>query len=168
MRVVHAGSAPFVWLLGALFLSACSSGDGTQFPAPVWPQPQSQPAPVAPHSNAPPGPDVVRAEMVKWFSGAGYPPAQVGALIDYAKMESGFRPCAVNGAGYRYTFQWSGLRLRRLAEFSGTSGCPHLAKQLAFADRELRNEPNYSCFWQATSKPAAFAALRRGFGYGRC
>jgi len=106
--------------------------------------------------------------MIRWFSDTGYPPAQVDALIDYAKMESGFRPCAISPAGYRYTFQWGGLRLRRLEEFAGTRACPLLEKQLAFADHELRNEPNYSCFWRATSKPAAFAALRRGFGYGRC
>ena len=131
------------------------------------PPPQSQPAP-APRSTAPPGPDVIRAEMISWLWRAGYQPPQIGAMIDYAHMESGFRPCAINPAGYRYTFQWSGPRLRRLEEFAGTRACPHIRKQLAFADHELRNEPNYSCFWRATSRPAALAALRRGFGYGRC
>ena len=97
MRAIRAGATPVAWLVGALFLSACSIGDGTQFPAPILPQPQSQPAPATPRSAAPPG-DMVRAEMARWFSGAGYPPAQVDALIDYAKMESGFRPCAANGA----------------------------------------------------------------------
>jgi hypothetical protein len=130
------------------------------------PPPQSQPAPAPPHSAA--SPNLVRAEMVRWFSRAGYRPAQVAALVDYAKRESGFRPCAVNPAGYHYAFQWSGPRLRRLEEFAGTRACPGLEKQLAFADYELRNEPNYSCFWEATSEPSAFAALRRGFGYGRC
>jgi hypothetical protein len=39
---------------------------------------------------------------------------------------------------------------------------------LAFTDNELRNEANYSCFWQATTRSGALAALRRGFGRGRC
>ena len=43
-----------------------------------------------------------------------------------------------------------------------------LEKQLAFADSELRNEPAYSCFWDASTKAAAVAALRRGFGRGSC
>lgn len=168
MRVDRAGAAPLFWLFGALSLSACASGDGTQLVAALSPPSQLQPAPEEPRSAAPPGPDVIRAEMITWLWGAGYQPAQIGALIDYAHMESGFRPCAINPAGYRYTFQWSGPRLRRLEEFAGTSACPHIRKQLAFADHELRNEPNYACFWQATSRPAALAALRRGFGYGRC
>ena len=167
MRAVRAGAAFLIWLFGALLLTACSSDGDSQLVAMLSPPPLPQPAP-APRSGEPPPPDVVRAEMIRWFSGAGYQPPQVAALIDYAQMESGFRPCAINPAGYRYTFQWSGPRLRRLEEFAGTSGCPHIRKQLAFADHELRHEPNYACFWHATSRPAALAALRRGFGYGRC
>jgi len=168
MRADRAGAAPLIWLFGALFLSACATGDEIQLVAALSPPPQSQPAPEAARSTEPPGPDVIRAEMISWLSRAGYQPAQIGAIIDYAQMESGFRPCAINPAGYRYTFQWSGPRLRRLEEFAGTRACPHIRKQLAFADHELRNEPNYACFWRATTRPAALTALRRGFGYGKC
>ena len=56
-----------------------------------------------------------------------------------------------------------------ICEFAGAHGtCPSLEKQLAFANNELRNEPNYSCFWRATTKSAALSALRRGFGGGMC
>jgi hypothetical protein len=89
-------------------------------------------------------------------------------MMQHARIESGFRPCVVAGS-LRYTYQWSGERLRRLAAFSGSEGhCPALDKQLSFADHELRTEPNFSCFWQATTGSDALAALRRGFGRGSC
>ena len=58
--------------------------------------------------------------------------------------------------------------LQRLHDFAHTSGCPQLHTQLAFADKELRNETKFSCFWEATTERAAYAALRRGFGRGSC
>src|SRR5690348_12804052 len=100
MRVVRAGAAPLVWVFGALLLAAGSSGSAPPPVAAMPPPPQSQPAPAAARSAA--TPHAVRAEMVRWFSRAGYRRAQVDALVDYANMESGFRPCAINPAGYRY------------------------------------------------------------------
>ena len=165
LRVSRAAVATLLWVCGAFVLSACAGGE----PEPVTaPPPQPPPVRPAPRAAVPQTPDRVRAEIARWFTHAGYKPPQVDALVDYARMESGFRPCAINPAGYRYSFQWSGLRLRRLEEFAGTRTCPPLEKQLAFADRELRGEPNYACFWHASSRRAALTALRRGFGYGRC
>jgi len=106
--------------------------------------------------------------MVHWFRHKGYKEPQVGALIDYARMESNFNPCITNGRRYKYTFQWSAERLDRLAQFSRTRSCPPLEKQLAFADWELRTNGNYTCFFDATTRSSALSALRRGFGYGRC
>src|SRR6266851_5643640 len=150
MKCIRGCAATVVWISLALLMSACSSGFDFLSPAAVSPppqQPQVAPAPTAaarPVDSATPG--GVRAEI-----------------------ESGFRPCAANGSNLRYTFQWSGARLRRLDEFAGVRGsCPPLEMQLAFAHNELRNEPSYSCFWQATTKSAALAALRRGFGGGTC
>jgi len=39
---------------------------------------------------------------------------------------------------------------------------------LAYADKELRNDPKFSCFWGARTQAEAYAALRRGFGRGSC
>ena len=115
-----------------------------------------------------PSPGQTYAEIVKWFTAKGYRQFQVDALVEHARAESGFRPCAVGPADLRYTFQWGGTRLRQLHEFAHTSGCPQLDTQLAFADKELRNDAKYACFWNATTEPAAYAALRRGFGAGSC
>ena len=68
----------------------------------------------------------------------------------------------------RYTFQWGGTRRRQLQQFAKTDGCPQLHTQLAFADKELRNDAKYACFWDATTEAGAYAALRRGFGQGSC
>jgi hypothetical protein len=162
MRQVRTCAAIAVWLSVTLLMSACSSE--VAFP-PVMTPPQPQPAP--PRSE-PSTPGRVRAEIVRWFSAAGYRPFRVEALAEHARIESGFRPCASGAAGLRYTFQWGGTRLQRLHEFARTRHCPPLDTQLAFADRELRTDPKYSCFWRTTTKSAALAALRRGFGRGSC
>jgi hypothetical protein len=174
MRGVRAGVTIAAWIFVALFLSACSSWfTFLKLPA-VSPPPQPQPVPAPPHPTMLPvedysSPDRVYAELVRWFSRAGYRDFQIEALAEHARIESGFRPCATNGPDLRYTFQWSGARLRRLDQFAGSrGGCPPLEKQLAFADDELRNVPSYACFWRATTKSAALAALRRGFGGGSC
>ena len=151
-----------------LSMPACSL---LQFaaPPPTPAPPPTQPPPLfAPLSVSPPPPGEAGAEIVRWFSAAGYRDFQVQALVQHARAESGFRPCARGPGGYNYTFQWSGTRLRQLHEFAQTSGCPRLDTQLAFADRELRDDPKYACFWDATTEPAAYAALRRGFGRGSC
>jgi hypothetical protein len=163
MRQVRACTAIAAWISLTLLMSACSSEVAP--PVIVAPQPQPAPRPQLPLS-APP--DRVHAEIVRWFSAAGYRGFQVEALAEHARIESGFRPCAAGAAGLRYTFQWGGRRLQRLYEFAGARSCPPLDRQLAFADDELRREPNFSCFWRTTTKAAALAALRRGFGHGRC
>jgi hypothetical protein len=171
MSCIRLCTAILAAIAGALLLSACSSeldSEATAVSALAQPRPGPSahyypPAPVDESS-----PSQVHAELIRWFSKAGYKDFQVTALAEHAKIESGFRPCA-SGPGLRYTYQWGGLRLRRLNEFAGArGGCPPLDKQLAFADNELRNESSYSCFWQATTKSAALAALRRGFGGGNC
>jgi hypothetical protein len=156
-------------------LSACSNGilpvalfqpppEARELPPPPPPVPPEEEA--ASEEEAP-APNRTRAAIVRWFIQAGYKRFQAEALADHARIESGFNPC-VSGAGFRYLFQWSGERARRLAAFAGSRGCPALEKQLAFADNELRTEPAYSCFWRATSEVSALAALRRGFGGGHC
>lgn len=172
MTCTRGCAAIAIWVFVAQLLSACST---INF---LWPAAVPAPPPRPPMVPAPPAaarsfdystPDRVRAEIIRWFWRAGYPKIQVEALVDHARNESGFRPCAANGPNLRYTFQWSGARLGRLYQFAGArSRCPPLDKQLAFADYELRSEPNYSCFWRATTRTAALAALRRGFGHGRC
>jgi hypothetical protein len=163
MRQVRTFAAIAVVIAAALLMSACSS---EVVAPPVAIAPQQPAAPPQLPVWAPP--ERVHAEIVRWFTAAGYREFRVAALAEHARIESGFRPCAAGAAGLRYTFQWGGTRLRRLYEFAGTRSCPPLDKQLAFADDELRTEPNYSCFWQTTTKSAALAALRRGFGHGRC
>jgi hypothetical protein len=163
MRQVRAGAAIAAWISVTLLMSACSGEVGT--PPVMTAPPQPAPAPQRSGSSTPQG---VHAEIVRWFSAAGYRGFQAEALAEHAKIESGFRPCASGAAGLRYTFQWGGTRLQRLHEFAGAHRCPTLDKQLAFADAELRNEPKYSCFWRTTTESAALAALRRGFGRGSC
>jgi hypothetical protein len=171
MRSRRVGAAIALGISVALLLSGCSNAIDLLTPPPVWPQPPPA-APVRPIAVRPidtSTPAGVRAEIVRWFTHAGYRRVHVEALVDYAAGESGFRPCATNGPSLRYTFQWTGERLRRLDEFARAYGqCPPLDKQLAFADHELRTEPNYWCFWRTDTRSAAVAALRRGFGRGRC
>jgi hypothetical protein len=159
-----------LWIAVALSISACSVGEATA-PPPIetavspWPAPA---LPTPPAGLAPPRAGPNRAEMIGWFSTAGYRDFQVAALVQLADVESRFRPCAAGPGGFHYLFQWGGTRLRQLREFAGTSGCPQLATQLAFTDKELRYDPNFSCFWGATTTPAAYVALRRVFGRGSC
>jgi hypothetical protein len=138
-------------------------------PAPLLlsaPPPPLLPPPPPPAEPA--TPDRVGGEIVRWFTAAGYQRFQAEALADHARIESGFNPC-IHGPGvFSYTFQWAGTRLQRLHEFAGTRSCPPLDKQLAFADRELRSEPRFSCFWRTTTRASALVALRRGFGGGSC
>jgi hypothetical protein len=130
--------------------------------------PQPEPFSLFPQSLTPPSPEEARAEIYRWFRTAGYKDFQAEALMEHAQTESGFRACARGPGDLSYTFQWGGTRLRQLHEFARTEGCPQLRTQLAFADKELRNDPKFSCFWGATTEPAAYAALRRGFGRGSC
>jgi hypothetical protein len=154
-----------------LSMSACSVFEfmaPPETPAPFPSQPPIPSLPPQPEPVAPPAPEQARAEIARWLSVAGYRDFQVEALIEHARAESGFRPCAAGPGGYHYLYQWSSTRLQRLHEFAHTTGCPQLHMQLAFTDKELRNDPKFSCFWQATTEPAAYAALRRGFGRGSC
>jgi hypothetical protein len=167
---VRACAAIAVWMTAMLSMSACSIFEAIVPPIAFPPPPPAPPlprVPAAPRAE-PATPGQVYAEIFRWFSAAGYQRFQVEALAEHAQGESGFHPCIAGPGGLRYTFQWGGTRLQRLYEFAGTRNCPPLDTQLAFADKELRNEPNYACFWRSTTKSAAYAALRRGFGRGRC
>jgi hypothetical protein len=161
----------------ALSISGCSGLIEAIEPPPLQasvppfppPPPGSVPwqASAPPQRTAPPPPGTARAEIASWLSAAGYRDFQVAALVQLANTESGFRPCVVGPGGYHYLYQWGGSRLRQLRDFAQTSGCPHLKTQLAFTDREL-HDPKFSCFWGATTTPAAYVALRRIFGRGSC
>jgi hypothetical protein len=151
----------------ALLLSACAV-ELDPSPPPFPGRPPPQPAVVAAPAPEPTTREEIRIAMYRWFIAAGYKPFQAAALLDHARYESNYRLCARGPGGYRYLFQWGGLRLQRLRRFAATEGCPPLTKQLAFADDELRNDPKFSCFLHTTSKAAALNALRRGFGRGSC
>jgi len=166
MPRVRAGAPLLAWFAAALLLAACAPEGGEE---PLrFPEPPAQ-------ANAPPPPIIepstpgqVQTAIYRWFLKAGYPAFQAAALVDHARIESGLNPCIAGPAGLRYTYQWGGLRLQRLYQFAGTRSCPPLTKQLAFADGELRGNPNFSCFLNTTTRDAAVSALRRGFGQGRC
>jgi hypothetical protein len=166
---VRACAAVAAWMCVLMSMSACSV---FQFAAPPPIEtafvPAPAPPPPPPLQLLPPSSEEARAEIVRWFTAAGYRDYQVAALVQHARTESNFRACAVGPADLRYTFQWGGTRLQQLHAFAHTDGCPQLDRQLAFADKELRNDPKYACFWDATTEPAAYAALRRGFGAGSC
>jgi hypothetical protein len=167
---VRACATPVAWLSVLLSMSACSVFDFAA-PPPIetaftpGPPPPSPPPPL---SLSPPSSDEAKAEIIRWFTAHGYHDYQVAALVQHARTESNFRACAVGPADLRYTFQWGGTRLHQLHAFAKTDGCPQLDTQLAFADKELRYDPKYACFWDATTEPGAYAALRRGFGAGSC
>jgi len=153
-------------------LSACSLVQDLQPPPietafhPLPPPPEAPPGP--PQVTSAPTPEVAHAEIVNWLHAHDYQDFQIQAMVEHARTESGFRACAVGPGGYHYLYQWSSTRLEQLQHFAGYSGCPQLDTQLAFADHELRGDPKFSCFWNATSEPAAYTALRRGFGRGSC
>jgi len=152
-----------MWLAAALWLSACETVPPPAAPPPPPPLPTM---PVFPWATATPA--QVRGELVRWFRAAGYQEFQIAALAEHARIESGFRPCASGAAGLRYIYQWGGTRREHLYAFAGARTCPPLETQLAFANDELRNDPKFACFWDATTAHAALAALRRGFGLGNC
>ena len=161
-------AGPAICVVLGIALSACSIFDTASEPliTPTAISPPSSTATASPNITTP---QQVAAEIIRWFTAAGYKRFQAEALADHAAVESGFRPCAVGPRGLRYTFQWGDLRLLRLQKFAGVDRtCPPLAKQLAFADQELRSNPAFACFWQATTRPTALDALRRGFGRGTC
>jgi len=171
MRRIRACAAVAAWIFAMLSMSACSIVElfapppvATAFhPLPPPPQPAPPPQRAEPST-----PEEVRQEIWRWFMTAKYKDFQAEALMEHAQIESGFQPCVAGPAGLRYLYQWGGTRLRRLHDFARTQDCPSLDAQLAFANDELRNEPKFSCFWEATTEPAALRALRRGFGAGSC
>ena len=169
---VRTAGAAALAIVAALLMSACSVIEGLE-PPPLetafHPLPPPAEPPVAiPQSRTPPAPGSARAEIASWLSANWYRDFQVAALLQLADTESGFRPCVVGPGGYHYLFQWGGVRLRQLRDFAQTSGCPHIRTQLAFADKELRSEAKFSCFWGARDEPSAYVALRRIFGRGSC
>ena len=173
MRRVRNCAAIVAWLSLLLSLSACSAFEGLKLPVPDSAvsgplPPQPRPFFALPEASGPPGPETAHAEIVQWLHEHGYQDFQIQALVEHARTESGFRACAVGPGGYHYLFQWASTRLEQLQRFARTDGCPQIHAQLAFADHELRDEPKFACFWNATSEPAAYAALRRGFGGGSC
>ncbi len=147
-------------------LSACSTEPTEQVLR--FPEPPAGSQAVAAPRVEPSTPEQVRNRIYRWFLAAGYPSFQAAALVDHAAIESGFRPCAAGAAGLRYTYQWGGRRLERLYQFSSGHSCPPLDQQLAFANDELRHDPKFSCFLETKTRAAALAALRQGFGGGRC
>jgi hypothetical protein len=148
-----------------MILSACAANIEEEMPPSPRPSSLSY---IPPSAAEPSTPDQVQTAIYRWFLKAGYPAFQAAALVDHARIESGLNPCIGGRGGWRYTYQWGGTRLQRLYEFAGTRSCPPLAKQLAFADDELRHNPNFSCFLTTSTREAAATALRRGFGRGRC
>ena len=166
MRRIRACAAVAACLIAMFLLSACTTNEELPpQPTPFFAPPA--PPPLAPRAE-PSTPNQVANEIVHWFTTAGYQRFQADALADHARIESGFRPCAAGPGGYHYTFQWAGTRLQQLHEFAHDPGCPRLDSQLAFANTELRNDPKFACFWDATSRTSALSALRRGFGGGSC
>jgi hypothetical protein len=171
MRPARTYAAVAVWILILLALSACGlipeppplETAFSPLPAPPPPEP-----PAASQRQAPPSPAEARAEITKWLTDAGYKPFQVAALLEHAKAESGFNACISGASDLRYLFQWGGRRRQQLQEFAKTSGCPQIRTQLAFADKELRNDPKFTCFWNGRTQSEAYAMLRRGFGQGSC
>lgn len=155
-----------ICLLSLLSLSACAGGTEETSPS-YYPRPSSA-GYIAPTPAEPSTRGEVQTAIYNWFLRAGYPPHHAAALVDHARVESGFNPCIRGPGGVRYIYQWNGTRLQRLHEFAGTRTCPPLTKQLEFAHNELRSNPNYSCFLSAGSRQEAAAALLRGFGRGRC
>jgi hypothetical protein len=165
MRALGRGAAATLSLVAALVLSACAVKPPS-FPTvatPAYPPPP--PVPEYPQLATAGG---VEAEIIRWFSAAGYRPYQAAALAERARIESGYRVCAAGARGLRFLYQWSGARLRNLYQFAGERGCPPLDTQLAFTDHELRTVPDYACFWLATTEAGALAELRRGFARGHC
>jgi hypothetical protein len=177
MRTARTYAARAAWLLILLAVSACSGLEAlapppletafSPLPAPPPPEPPPQ-TPPAPQRTAPPSPEAARAEITRWLATSGYKDYQISALLGHARDESNFNACITGPGGLRYLFQWGGTRLEQLQKFAHTSGCPQIHTQLAFADKELRHDPKFSCFWGAHTASDAYAALRRGFGHGAC
>lgn len=114
-----------------------------------------------------PAAEAVRAFVLSFWIAHTPAPYFAEALTQHAWLESRFEP-SIEGRSGSCLLQWTGTRLRDLRQFSGSRRCPDLLTQLAWAGIELKTVPEYSCFWRARSYGAALAALRRGFGRGRC
>ena len=107
----------------------------------------------------------VRALMMSWFLAHHYPPSHAEAMIRQANIESRFQPCVRSRTG-SWLYGWVGARRQALAAYAGSSACPSVQTQLAFADKELRSG-DFASFWRA-SPERAFAVLRQCFGRGQC
>jgi hypothetical protein len=104
--------------------------------------------------------------MLSWFLSHNYSTSHAEAMIEQAYLESRFQPCVQSQSG-SWLYGWVGTRRRALAKYAGTSSCPPLEAQLAFADHELRTGDPYKPFWRASSRDA-FTVLRKCFGRGQC
>lgn len=112
--------------------------------------------------------ELVRAFILSWFLSHGYATHQAGALVEQARIESGFDHLVVNRrSGSSCLYQWVGPRRRELFRQSASNTCPSLEAQLRYADWELRTQSQYDGFWHATPA-AAFRVLRACFGGGHC
>lgn len=100
-----------------------------------------------------------------WLQQHSYDDSHRLAVLQHIHLESRFQPCVVSRSG-SFLLQWAGSRLAWWRE--RYQGCPPWQAQLERMDYELRNVTVYSCFWHAQTESAALAALRRGFGRGRC
>jgi hypothetical protein len=168
MRTARTYAARAVWIPLLLAMAACSALEPPPLSTAFNPLPAPPPPEPPPRRTAPPPPAEARAEITRWLAANGYRDFQTAALLGHARDESGFNACISGPGALRYLFQWGGTRLEQLQEFAHTSGCPQIRTQLAFANKELRNDPKFSCFWGAHTAPEAYAALRRGFGRGTC
>jgi hypothetical protein len=110
--------------------------------------------------------ETVRAFMLFWLMSHHYSHDRAEAMIQQASIESGLEPCVRSRTG-SWLYGWTGSRRHALAAYAGTSTCPGLETQLAFADHELRSQPAYAPFWRASAENT-LTVLRRCFGYGRC
>src|ERR1700722_3432736 len=100
MLRVRACTAIAVWISLMFLMSACSIFEILSPVATVQIPQQPPPSPPPPPQRAePPAPEQAYAEIVRWFSAAGYQKFQVEALAEHARTESGFRPCAAGPAG---------------------------------------------------------------------
>ena len=101
-----------------------------------------------------------------WFSDHWFDPPHTRAVLTYIERESGFDPNVIVTTG-ACLGQWAGSR-RKTVLAAGHGKCPPIAWQLEQIHSELWRVDAFRCFWKASTYEGALAALRRGFGRGRC
>lgn len=130
---------------------------------------------------------MIAALIIGWLTVHGYGAPQREALLEHARVESGWLPSIVSRHGDVGLYQWRGPRKRALLAYerrrvpeimTATNASPllwsdrhdraRLTAQLEFMDHEWRQMPAASAFFAAKTRAEAYRLFCRHFERRAC